>query len=107
MRTIIAEFATPEAQRTARHLGRLVREARLARGMPQSELAVRARTSPATVVRMEKGSLETALGIWLQVMEVLGLLQHLNAIEDPATLALLDQHKPQRARRRAAPDLDF
>ena len=107
MRTPASDFDTPEARKAAHHLGRLVREARLARRMPQTELAARARTSEATVIRIEKGGVETALGIWLRIMEQLGLLHHVTAIKDPTSAALLDQHKARRARRNVPKDLDF
>lgn len=107
MRAVASEFATPETRRAARHLGRLVREARLARRMPQTELAARAKTSKPTVIRIEKGSVETALGTWLAVMEQLGLLKHVTAIEDPTTAVLAEEHRTRRARRNATPDLDF
>jgi transcriptional regulator with XRE-family HTH domain len=107
MRTVASEFTTPEARRAARHLGRLVREARLARRMPQAELAARARTSKPTLIRIEKGSVETALGTWLAVFEQLGLLKLITGLEDPTSIALAAQHRPRRARRSAKPDLDF
>lgn len=107
MRPVTADFATPETRRAARHLGRLVREARLARRMPQTELAARARTSPATVIRIEKGSVETALGTWLSVMEQIGLLKQVQALADPVSEVMLAEHKARRARRNATPDLDF
>lgn len=107
MRPIASDFATPETRRAAHHLGRLVREARLARRMPQTELAARARTSPATVIRVEKGSVETALGTWLSIMEQVGLLKQVQAMDDPASQAMLAEHKARRARRNAKPDLDF
>lgn len=107
MRPIMTEFASPEVQRAAQHLARLVREARLARRMPQSELATRARTSKPTLVRIEKGSVESSLGVWLAVLEQLGLLKHITALEDPTTAALAEQQRGRRARRRADADLDF
>lgn len=107
MRPVVAEFTTPDTQRAARHLGRLVREARLARRMPQTELAARAKTSKLTVLRIEKGAVETALGTWLSVMEQLGLLRHVLAIADPVSTELADQQRPRRARRSTKPDLDF
>ena len=107
MRTVVAEFTTPETRRAARHLGRLIREARLARRMPQTELAARAKTSKLTVIRIEKGAVETALGTWLSVMEQLGLLKLVMAIEDPVSPQLVAQQRNRRARRKAEPDLDF
>jgi DNA-binding XRE family transcriptional regulator len=107
MRPVAADFTTPEAQRAARHLGRLVREARLARRMPQTELAVRARTSVPTIHRMEKGAVETALGTWLSVMEHVGLLPQVMGMTDPISPAIADEHRARRARRNAPKDLDF
>lgn len=107
MRPVAAEFTTPDTRRAARHLGRLVRDARLARRMPQTELAARAKTSKLTVLRIEKGAVETALGTWLSVMEQLGLLKHVMAIEDQVSPQLAEQHRARRARRNVKPDLDF
>ncbi|MDQ3161035.1 MAG: helix-turn-helix domain-containing protein [Pseudomonadota bacterium] len=107
MRTTAADFTTPETRRTAKHLGRLVREARLARRMPQTELAIRAKTSKLTVIRIEKGAVETALGTWLSVLEQLGLLGHILSIEDPISAELAKTRIARRARLSAKPDLDF
>lgn len=65
MRQLVAAAISKPADRTARHLGRLVRDARLARKMPQSELALRAKTSIPTVRRIEGGAPETSLGIYV------------------------------------------
>ena len=107
MRPAAEDFASPATRRTALHLGRWVRQARLARGMTQIELAARAKTSKLTVLRMEKGAVETALGTWLSVMEQLGLLAHVLAIDDPVSRQLAQQRLPQRARRSTKIDLDF
>lgn len=107
MRPIADDFAGPETRKAARHLARLVREARLARRMPQRELAVRARTSVPTLQRMEKGAVETSLGTWLSVMQQVGLLALINDLRDPTSTALLEQHKTRRARPAASRDLDF
>lgn len=106
MRPAVTEFTSPETRRAARHLGRLVREARLARRMPQTELAVRAKTSKFTVMRIEKGAVETALGTWLSVMEQLGLLGAILKIEDTLSPELSKAHVARRARLNK-PDLDF
>jgi transcriptional regulator with XRE-family HTH domain len=107
MRPVASDFTTPQTRRAARHLGRLVREARLARRMPQTELAARARTSKLTVIRIEKGAVETALGTWLSVMEQLGLLGQVLGIEDTVSPELAKAHVARRARRNTKPDLDF
>lgn len=100
-------FASTETTRAAAHLGMLIRNARMARNMTQAELAVRSKSSPATVLRVEKGSVEAGLGAVLLMMEQLGLLKHIIAITDPATQALLEHKSRKRARRPKAPDLDF
>lgn len=107
MRTSPTDSATPGVLRAAAHMGALIRRARLARSMTQAELAVRARTSPATVMRVEKGSVDTGLGTVLSMMEQLGLLGHVTAIADPTTQALLDHKDRKRARRSQAANLDF
>lgn len=107
MRMIASEFATPGASKAASHLGRLVRDARLARRMPQTELAVRAKTSKLTIMRIERGAVETALGTWLRVLEQLGLLGQVMALNDPIARALAEQGPRRRARPSAKVDLDF
>lgn len=107
MRPVADEFAGPEVRKAARHLAKLVREARLARRMPQRELAARARTSVPTLQRMEKGAVETSLGTWLSVMQHVGLLAPINEMRDPTSAVLLEQHKTRRARRVADRDLEF
>jgi transcriptional regulator with XRE-family HTH domain len=92
----------------ARHLGALVRQARLARGWTLAELAERSRVSLATTKRIERGASSASLASWLLVFERLGLLPKLQSLEDPASEALLNQTRAQRARRKSAkPDLDF
>jgi DNA-binding XRE family transcriptional regulator len=107
MRPAVADFATPETRRAARHLGRLVKEARLARRMPQTELAARAKTSKLTIIRIEKGAVETALGTWLSVMEQVGLLRQVLKIEDKVSPELAKSRVARRARPPSKPDLDF
>ncbi len=107
MRPVTAEFTTPEARRAARHLAKLVREARLARRMPQAELGARARTSRSTIDRIERGGVETALGTWLAVMEQVGLLGQVLAMTDPISPAIADEHRARRARRNTPKYLDF
>lgn len=106
VKTKAEDFASPGVLHAVRHLGALVRDARLARRMPQNELAVRARTSPQTVMRIEAGSPATSVGNLLSVMEQLGLLKALNELRDPVSEQLLSAHKPRRARS-STPDTDM
>lgn len=107
MRRKESDFATPAARHAAIHLGGLVRQARLARSWTQQDLAERARISLATVKRMEGGAVEISLGGWLSAFECLGLLPLLGTLRDPASAALLDATKAQRARPAQRDDLDF
>ncbi len=106
MKTKIEEFASSEVRRVARRMGKLVREARLARRMPQTELAARARTSAQTVMRIEAGSSAASLGAWLSVMEQLSLLKLLADLRDSTSEELLSRHKRRRARLNT-PDKDM
>lgn len=109
MRRKESDFASLASSRAAVHLAGLVRQARLARGWSQAELAERARLSAPTMHRIEKGAVETSLGAWLAVLERLGLLHLLENLRDPASAALLDATRAQRPRRKssAAKGLEF
>jgi transcriptional regulator with XRE-family HTH domain len=85
-----------------------VKQARLARGWTLAELAERSRVSLATTKRIEKGTSSASLASWLLLFDRLGLLPKLKTLEDPASEALLNQTRAQRARRRPVKqDLDF
>jgi ribosome-binding protein aMBF1 (putative translation factor) len=107
MRPVASEFATPEVRKAAQHLSKLVRQARLARRMPQTELAARARTTQATVHKIEHGGVQSALGTWLALMEQVGLLKLILEMKDPISEALQEEHNARRAKRNVKPDLDF
>ena len=99
---------TAPASEVARHLGALVRQARLARQWTIAELAERARIGTATVKRLEKGAPSVSLGVWLSAFERLGMLSLLKQIENPVAAALLNETRTKRARRKGpAADLDF
>ncbi len=103
-----SEFASQPVEATGRHLGALVRQARIARRWTMAELAERARVSLATLKRIEGGSLSTALGAWLAVFELVGLMSRLAELRDPASEALLNKTRAKRARGKSVKsDLDF
>ncbi len=104
-----ARFATPAVTFQAKRLGLRVRQARLARLWSQVELAERGRTSADTIKRLEQGSVAVSLGAWLGVLERLGLLAQLDAVQDQAAAALLQHAMPKRVRKRKLPPetLDF
>lgn len=108
MKRDATQIMTPSAQGVARHLGSLVRQARLARRWTVEELAERTRIGTATLKRIERGLPSVSLGIWLLVFERLGLLRMLSELDDPAATALVNQTRARRVRhKRANADLDF
>ena len=103
-----SEFASPPVEATGRHLGALVRQARIARRWTMTELAERARVSLATLKRIEGGSLSASLGAWLAVFERVGLMSRLAELRDPASEALLNETRAKRPRGKSVDsDLDF
>lgn len=107
MKTSAIESTSRDVRRTAKFLGKLVRDARLARRMPQRELADRARSSEQTLRRLEAGSPAVSMGAYLAAMEQVGLLPLLAALRDPASETLMEEHRLRRARLNTAKDMDF
>ncbi|MUM78488.1 helix-turn-helix domain-containing protein [Pseudodesulfovibrio sp. F-1] len=100
-----------DAARTLKQLGADIKEARVRRGMTQVELATRASTSHATLIRLERGEPSVGLGILVQVLDVLGLVEGLARVADPDTdevgKSLQQMKSPKRVRARKRDDLDF
>lgn len=95
----------PRAARQALcKLGTDIREARLRRDLSMALVAERAMTSRSTLQRVERGDHTVGAGIYAAVLQVLGLLDRLGAVADPAsdeTGRLLDTARlPKRARTR-------
>ena len=89
-------------------MGALVRAARIARNMPQAELAERARTSVQTLMRIEAGSVSTSLGAWLSVMSQLGMLRLMTEVREPVADYVLASQSNRRIRQKKPDgDLDF
>lgn len=108
MKTNSTDNASPRALHAGQSLGRAVRLARVARGMPQADLADRARVSRSTLQRIERGEVGVALAAWLNVMEALGLLSWIKDLRAAAEQsALIDAPRKRAASRRTPPDLDF
>lgn len=108
MKTPATHSLSPRGQSAAKSLGRKLRAARQARGYSQSELAVRARISMSTLVRLERGDAGTAVGMWINAFEVLGLLAVFTDTSDPVTesVARAALDKPVR-KRKPSRNLDF
>ncbi len=107
MRRSSADYATSTTMNSAKHLAGLVKNARKARGWSQESLAERARISPATMNRLEKGNVSISLGTWLAVMDRLGLLHKLDQLQDPVSDAILERTQTKHPVRHDPSDLDF
>jgi transcriptional regulator with XRE-family HTH domain len=101
MRIDQAAVFKPELAQQARELGEKLARLRLARGLRQTDAALRAGLSRNTVYRMEKGDPGLAFGQILRYLDAIapgaGLLDLLSE-SDPALLMLNHREKTRRAR---------
>jgi transcriptional regulator with XRE-family HTH domain len=90
-------------ERALRKLGSDLRDARLRRRLSMQIVADRARTTRATLTRIERGDASVALGIVASVLNALGLLNGLAMLADVATdrvgVELEATRLPRRTRR--------
>lgn len=87
-----------------RKLGADLRDARRRRRIPMQLMAERAMISRSTLHRVEKGSPEVSMGIYVTVLFILGLDKSLRNIaditQDPVGLNLDEERLPKRIRLR-------
>lgn len=88
-------------QAVIKQLGEFVKHHRLEQNKTQEELAKEAGISRSTLSLLERGETVT-LGTFIQVLRVLGLLEHLDAFQveevtSPIALAKKEQQKRKRA----------
>jgi len=87
-------------RRALRKLGSDIRDARRRRRIPTAVMAERAMISPPTLVKVEKGAPSVSLGIYANVLFVLGLVDRLgdlaDASRDAVGLELEGERLPQR-----------
>lgn len=92
------------ARRALRKLGQDIRDARKRRRIPMELLAERARISRSTLTKVEKGDESVALGIYAAVLFVLGLVEGLGNLADPARdsvgQSIEERNLPKRVRLR-------
>ena len=90
--------------RVLRKLGSDLRDARLRRRLSMQLVADRARTTRATLTRVERGDASVSIGIYCSVLNVLGLLDGVARLADVATdregVELEASRLPRRAFRR-------
>lgn len=70
----------PKTQRLLHDLGNRLKLARLRRGLQAKQVAERAGMAPLTLRSIERGSPTATLGAYVAVMQVLGLVEDLNAL---------------------------
>ena len=91
---------SPAVKRELRTLGACIKRARLLRRLPMELVAERARTSRATLYRIERGDPNVRIGAYMLVLQALGLLKGFGDIEDALGDLLIVEQLPKRARSR-------
>jgi DNA-binding XRE family transcriptional regulator len=90
-------------RRALKKLGGDIRDARRRRQIPTALMAERASISRVTLVKAEKGDPSVSLGIYANLLFVLGMVDRLADIADPAKdrlgLDLSEERLPQRIHR--------
>lgn len=93
-------------ERALRKLGSDLRDARLRRRLSMQLVSDRARTTRATLTRIERGDPSVAMGLYASVLNVLGLLDGIARLADVATdrvgVELEASRLPRRTRRGAS-----
>ena len=90
----------PSAAKELVSLGQRLRDARLRRRFSMETVCVRADISRPTLYKVENGDPSVAMGIYVQVLRVLGLVEDLGLLakEDLLGRRLQDEALPRRQR---------
>ncbi len=90
----------PSSAKELEALGQRLRDARLRRRFSMETVCVRADISRPTLYKVEQGNPSVSLGVYVQVLRVLGLQEDLGLIakEDALGRRLQDETLPQRKR---------
>ncbi len=95
-------MSSPKSRSALARLGQDMRAARLRRNIARADLAVRAGTSPSTIVRLEGGDPGVGIGTLADVLVALGLVERLADLvdfrHDELGLTLAAEKLPQRGR---------
>lgn len=88
------------------HLGGRLRQARLDRDEPQREFAARLGVSVPTLRKMENGDPSVSMGLWVDVLELLGRISELDGLlaPPPSLFAAFDAKKKKKRRRASRKD---
>ena len=101
MRVPQAAIVKPELAEESRKLGEIIARLRIARGVKQTEAALRASLSRNTAYRLEKGDPAVAIGQILRYIDAISpcvTLVQLVTEADPALTALNMKEQRQRVR---------
>jgi len=102
---------TTTARKQLEYLGANIQKARKRRGITQKDLAQRVSASHVTISKLEKGNPSVGLGVLLMVLDVLGLVDDMAKVANPATdtvgMALEDAQPKKVWTRKKTKDLDF
>lgn len=98
MRRKEEKFASAQVKSAANAMAPIIRTARLTRNMTQEAAAARAKMSPYTWMKIERGDVSISLGAWLSALECLGLLDTLSLVTEPTRLGSAAATTRQRAR---------
>jgi transcriptional regulator with XRE-family HTH domain len=90
----------PASAKELENLGQRLKDARLRRRFSMETVCARADISRPTLYKVEKGDLSVAIGLYVQVLRVLGLVEDLSSIakEDAVGRRLQDEALYQRKR---------
>lgn len=92
-------MATPAVKRELRTLGASIRKARALRRLPMELVAERARTTRATLYRIERGDPNVRIGSYMLALQALGLLKGFGDVRDALGEQLATERLPKRAPR--------
>lgn len=101
MKRVQQDLLSSDLRRQLTDLGAALAQSRIARKIPQSEVAVRANISRNTVSRIENGDAGVAIGQILRYLSVIrpgATLAEALVKEDNAVQAAKSLHRPRRAR---------
>jgi transcriptional regulator with XRE-family HTH domain len=90
----------PASAKELENLGQRLKDARLRRRFSMETVCARADISRPTLYKIEKGDPSVAIGLYVQVLRVLGLVEDLSSIarEDAVGRRLQDEALYQRKR---------
>ncbi|MDA8413151.1 MAG: helix-turn-helix transcriptional regulator [Desulfobacteraceae bacterium] len=90
----------PSSAKELEALGQRLKDARLRRRFSMETVCARADISRPTLYKVENGDPSVAMGIYVQVLRVLGMVEDLSLIakEDVLGRRLQDESLPQRKR---------